>query len=55
MIELHPSQYALAAPLVRGSREELSVAATLAGWNPGQVLVDSIESPRAAVIRSTVA
>ena len=53
MIELHPSQYALAAPLVRGSREELSVAATLAGWNPGQVLVDSIETPRTAVIRST--
>ena len=53
MIELHPSQYALAAPLVRGSKEELSVAATLGGWNPGQVLVDDAACPHAAVIRAT--
>ncbi|MEA4824670.1 MAG: GNAT family N-acetyltransferase [Clostridiaceae bacterium] len=53
MIELHPTQYGIAARLVRGCEEELSIAATLGGWNPGQVLVDSVTSPHAAVIRAT--
>ena len=53
MMTLSPSQYALAVPLVRDCRAELSVAATLEGQNPGQVLVDSDVCPRAAVIRTT--
>ncbi|NMA08594.1 MAG: GNAT family N-acetyltransferase [Clostridiales bacterium] len=53
MIKLSPDAYDTAAPLVQDSRAELSVAATLGGYNPGEVWVDDAASPHAAVIRTT--
>ncbi len=53
MVRLAPGRYASARALLRGAETELSVAATLEGENPGEVLADRAESPRVVLIRTT--